>query len=315
MIRLLTGRTGSGKSYQAVSFILDALENNKKVFTNIAIDITDDNYVYIDELGVRKFLKYIEVTFEEVRNLDEKKALVNSSIYHEADFFIDEAHLVGFKQNSESIMNWLTIHRHFNQNITIITQITSNIHRNYLDMFHNHIDMIPPNKRLSKSSMGFKEYDSVKGERLRTNYFKPKLDIFELYSSGQVETGINQTVYKLAGLAVGMIAIVFVLNYFSSAYLDKFDKYDDVNQTFASAVIDNPYGKEKAVEVSEDANITLVQNDVVWCDTKDGCYIDGVKYSWDSFIFSYLPKHNLVSQQIVLSKNKWRLIRYAFKRN
>lgn len=318
MIRLLTGRTGSGKSFKAVSLILESLESDRKVFTNIKIDIDNPNYHYIDELGVRAFLTYIEKTFEDVLNLDEKKAEVNSTEYFEADFFIDEAHLVGFKKLSDSILNWLTIHRHFHQNITVITQIASNIHRNYLDLFHNHIDMIPPNKRLSKSSMGYKEFDSYKGDRLRTHYFKPNLEIFELYNSGNMEVGVNQVVYKLVALVGGFIIIGFVLWSLSSSYFDKLHKYDDFNGSIEDmAKIDGVKNKKGQTIVSEndDSNITVPTTFDVWCDTKDGCYIDGVSYTWQSFIFSYLPKQKVVSQQIVLSKKDWKLIRYSFKQN
>lgn len=313
MIRLLTGKTGSGKSFKAVSLILESLENNRNVYTNIKIDYDHENYHYIDELGVRAFLTYIEKTFEDVLNLDEKKAEVNATEYFESDFFIDEAHLVGFKKSTDSILNWLTIHRHFNQNITVITQIPSNVHRNYLDLFHNHIEMIPPNKRLSKSSMGFKEYDSFNGDRLRTHYFKPNLEIFELYNSGNVETGVNQVVYKLGMLLGGFVLIGLVLYSLSSDYFDKLHKYDDFNGSLPTVNINGFVPAGQINNILSDKNITIVKTFNVWCDTVDGCYIDGKHYSYTEFLFYYLKNKVIENKQIVLSDKDWRMEKYTFR--
>lgn len=211
MLILLTGRTGSGKSYQAISLILDSINNDRKVFTNILMSVQNKNYVYRNELAIRDFLAYIDETFTDVASLPDKEEEMRQTDYYNADFFLDEAHLLGFKKKIDSIQNWMTIHRHFNQNIYIITQIKQNIHRDYHFMFHEHIDMIPQNKRLSKGSIGYRRYDSVGGERLETKYFTPNSQIFELYHSGAVETGQNKDVIKLALYLAGLAVLLYFL--------------------------------------------------------------------------------------------------------
>ena len=312
MLTLLTGKTGSGKSYHAVSCIMDSLLDDRKVFTNIKISVKDPNYVYLDELGIRDFLLYIETTFKEVKNLEDKKNEVKSTIYFESDFFIDEAHLVGFRDKKEAVLNWLTLQRHFNQNIHIITQVPTNVHRDYLTMFHSHIDMIPPNKRLSKTSMGLREYDAYKGDRLRTTYFKPELELFELYNSGNVEVGVNQVIFKLYGLGVGALILGVILYYSSSSFLGKYS--DDENKTMISAakVVADKHSLTEDLDLKIDINITRSYN-TAWCETDLGCYYDGVQYSYSQFAMRVLPKFLHFESQTVLSRKDWKMIKYTLK--
>lgn len=302
MLTLLTGKTGSGKSYYAVEEIFKTLENNRKVFTNIKISYEDENYHYMDELSVKKFIEYIETTFHDVENLDDKKEEVKQTIYFDADFYIDEAHLVGFRSKTEAILNWMTLQRHFNQNIIIITQVPTNIHRDYLTMFHNHINMIPQNKRISKSSLGLREYDSYKGERLRTTYFKPKTDIFELYSSGKAETGVNADIFKLYALGGGLLILGIVAYFIISNFFDQEIPINDNNNTKVIA--------KKKIETE----IETISEEAVMCTTDKGCYYNARHYGHNEFILFILSKRKGFSTQ-VLAKNSsgWKMIKYQMQ--
>lgn len=317
MLKLLTGKTGSGKSYYAVSEIIDSLDQGKNVYTNIKLSLTYSNYHYLDELGIKKFLNYIGDTFKEVDNLEEKKLEVKNTAYFNSDFYIDEAHLVGFRDKKEAVLNWLTIHRHFNQNIIVITQVPSNVHRDYLQMFHSHIDMIPQNKRLSKSSMGLREYDAYKGDRIRTTYFKPKKDLFELYNSGNIETGVNQDIAKLYMVLIGLIGIVIMLYFTASGFLDQ-KSLKSLNDNNNISVSVNSSVNSKKI-VNNDLNNTEVLLDntsvyfSVWCSTYSGCHFDGMQYSYDDFKMYVLTKYKSVKVKMMarLSKNNENIIRYT----
>ena len=325
MIRLLTGKTGSGKSYHAVSLILDSLNNDRRVFTNIKINVEYDNYVYLDELAVKHFLSYIGDTFANVENLDDKKDELKNTDYFDSDFFIDEAHLIGFRDKKESILNWLTIHRHFNQNVTVITQVPSNVHRDYLMLFHSHIDMIPPNKRLSKNSMGYKEYDSYKGERLNTKYFKPDLGIFEIYNSGNIEQGVSQNVYKLGALLVGMLFLSVFAYWSASSFFDKnvslpSKNIIDSNSTNIISNLDNNLIATKNISNSKNNNIdnntSEIDSHSVICSNIDGCYYNATLYTPSKFRMFVLSKSENYKQSLIAVIHKKdkseRLTKYTF---
>lgn len=306
MIRLLTGKTGAGKSYFGVALIFEALNNNKRVYTNIKLNIELDNYIYLDELGIKKYLEFVGTTFANVDNLEDKKIELQNTEYFESDFFIDEAHLVGFRDKKEAVLNWLTIHRHFNQNITVITQVPSNIHRDYLMLFHSHIDMIPPNKRLSKNSMGFKEYDAYKGDRIKTKYFKPIPEIFSSYNSGNIEKGINKDVFKLVSLAVGMVVLSFIAYNSISSFYDK-DK-------FANRVPEHLRTAEQkstltSVSSSVDSNVTIEDKNAshgvaVVCSDYTGCYYGAMNYTLTQFKSFVLPKFKSATSETMAVVNK-----------
>jgi len=317
-LRLLTGKTGSGKSYEAVSLIVDILDTGKKVFTNIKLDIDYDNYIYLDELAIKNFLSYIGDTFSNVENLEDKKNELQITEYFNADFFIDEAHLVGFRDKKEAVLNWLTIHRHFNQNITVITQIASNVHRDYLQLFHTHIDMIAPNKRLSKNSMGFREYDSYKGDRLRTKYFKPRPEIFSIYNSGNVEQGINQDVFKLAFLVLGLVGLSFGAWWSTSSFFDnRINISPDLNKTSSFSPLENmkEVGVKKTLLVKDINSSSVIKEDSVICSNLNGCYYGAIKYTSNSFRMFVLSKRKYTKTLIAVfhsDNKKERLTKYSF---
>ena len=308
MLTLLTGKTGSGKSYKSVEEIIAALDKDRKVYTNIKVNYEDENYIYLDELAVKQFLFFIEKTFKEVTNLEAKKEEIRNPIYFESDFFIDEAHLVGFRDKKESILNWLTLHRHFNQNVTVITQIPSNIHRDYLALFHSHLDMLPPNKRISKGTMGVRQFDAYKGDRLGTKYFKPKPELFEIYNSGNVETGINQEVFKLMAVLGGISALVILVWFSSTSFFDSVSTPKDF--------VENENNKTKTI-VSQNGSIENNETNVTipkysfFCDTKEGCYIDGKKYSLSEFLMVHMQKFKEIRQQVVLSNDDYQMIKFT----
>ena len=303
---MLTGKTGSGKSYHSVSMIMEALETGRKVYTNIFINIDFPNYIYIDELGVRDFLSFIGDTFKDVSSLEDKKDEMRNTEYFDSDFYIDEAHLVGFREKKEAVLNWLTIHRHFNQNVFVITQIPSNVHRDYLNLFHSHIDMIPPNKRLSKSSMGFKEYDSYKGDRIKTKYFKPKTELFELYNSGNIEQAVNKNVYKLGALVVGMLFLFYFAIGSPSDFVHSFG--------YASNDKNHTVSKREVKQLPVNHNQTDINSSFVpsvksftyslMCATDTGCYYEGHTYSLKQFLLFVLPRFPHHKKTLILSSTK-----------
>ena len=220
MITLITGKTGSGKTYYLVSKLLELVNmQDKKVYSNVEISINSPYYVYLDELGVRNYVDFIRQNFTNVDNIEEKKSFMATTDYFNSIFIIDEVHMVGFSRRDDAILNWLSIHRHFYQDVFLCTQTLMNVHKAYILLVHSHIDLIASNRRIIKNSMGYKEYDGVSGDRIRTKYFKPQSEIFELYNSGNVEQSQNPIFVKaFIAIVVIPLALYFVFHYILSKY-------------------------------------------------------------------------------------------------
>lgn len=153
----------------------------------------------MDELAMRTFITYIRNTFDSVDNLDEKKLELKNSIYFGACFYIDEAQLIGFGSKDSALVNWLTLQRHFNQDIHMITQQKGFIHRDYLPLVHHYRDMM---KSIVPNTFGYKDYDGVGGEKLTTKFYTPSKLIFDIYETGKAEHSTNPMVYKLLGIVL-----------------------------------------------------------------------------------------------------------------
>ncbi len=324
-LTLLTGKTGAGKTSKAVELVLDALNSGRLVYTNIEIYIDHPKLIYFDELAIKNFIRYIDLTFGDVSNLELKKKEVNESQYHDCDFFIDEAHLVGFAKKSEPIANWLSIHRHFFQNITAITQSAKRLHSDYLELFHTHIDMIPPNKRLVKGTLGYRVYDSYKGDRLSTRYYVPKADIFELYPSGNSEFGFNQDVLKLLGLLVGLFILLYIAYSSLSSVLNRTAHVANTTQktavstTVSDKKIDSNVSNVVIDSNVSDSNLTDVNNSNIihprfslMCSSSTGCYYNARHYSFNDFI-NYLVSSKIeFDMQTILKSKKEDILQIQF---
>jgi len=228
MLYLVTGKTGSGKTYFLVSKILQFLQDEKDsrpIFTNIKLSLEHPRYRYLTELQVREFGLYLRETFAVVENLEQKKKEVQSSVWGNALFILDEAHLLGFQKKEEHLVNWLSLHRHFYQDIYLATQRLSNFHRDYLSFFHFHFDLVPSNRRILKDMMAYRLFDGVGGEKIETKYFRPEPEIFELYSSAKIEAQQSPIVRKAVFyFFVFVFLVLFVVYFFYSHFFLSFQK-------------------------------------------------------------------------------------------
>ena len=211
MISLITGKSGSGKSYKVISDILSILDN-RKVITNIEMNIEHPNYIYKNEGDLKDYILDISKLFEDVKDFPRLVNSLRDKEFFNVDFYIDECHLVGFRKKTEGLINWLSVRRHLNQSITLITQTLKKIDLSYIPDIHYHTEMIAQNKRINQSMIGWKKFDEVGGDKIETKYITPNKEIFEIYKSGKVESSPNVFVRKLFGL-VALLIFVLVLVY------------------------------------------------------------------------------------------------------
>ncbi len=259
MINLVTGKSGSGKSYKVVSSLMEVIDT-RKVITNLKLSISHPNYIYKTEGEIKEYILMISNLFEDVKDFPRLVETLKDREFYNADFYIDECHLVGFRKRIDGLINWLSVRRHLNQNIVLITQTLKKIHSDYIPDIHYHYQMIPQNKRVNQNMIGWYKYDEVGGDKIETKYISPNKEIFEIYETGKGESSLNKAVFKLFGV-VGLIVLALLFVYFSfiSGMSNTHDSFETMNNYI-------------------DTNGTVHKNKNDVNDTNDLSYVDCTMY-------------------------------------
>ena len=245
MLTLITGHTGSGKTYTAVKKLLEDLQKDRLIFTNIKLNLDAENLYFLadDELQ-QEFKKLAQIMRDNpIQEVAKEKLkqhkFANSAIY------VDEAHFLGFRNKDEYLNDFLTIHRHMGLDIYLITQTPTNVYKAHLELVHKHIQCLPPSSRVMPNILKRRIYEPYGSKDFETKHEKVQKEIFELYNAGKKETSINKTVIKLMlGLLAVLLILFFVYTKFSSVLFNK-----DVK-----VVADR--NKTKSVFISKDSNFT-----------------------------------------------------------
>lgn len=145
MINGLSGRPGSGKTYEAVvTHIIPALKQGRKIVTNIPLNIDwfinviglpcKDLIVQIDggfhNYGGKRFFSQAEhfLQYQDWRN-DQ-----GQGVY----FFVDECHLAMPKGGTDNqLKEYLSMHRHYGHDIMLLTQNFRKVDADVRDMVQN----------------------------------------------------------------------------------------------------------------------------------------------------------------------------------
>lgn len=254
MLTLITGKTGSGKSYKIISDILAVIET-RKVITNIHMNLTHENYIYKDESQIRDYIDEIAILFKEVKSLPLLIEDLKEKEFFGAFFVIDECHLVGFRKKLDPIINWLSVHRHINQDVYLVTQTLKKIDPTYYPDIHFHYDMIASNKRVNKDLIGWYKYDEIGGDKIQTKYIKPNKEIFEIYKTGQSEKSSNVFMVKLVLLVAFFFLMLMVMYYFFTRGMSFQDNVADTNQSTPVTSINKP------ILENQESNETIVKCD------------------------------------------------------
>lgn len=151
MINGLSGRPGSGKSYEAVvTHIIPALTKKRKVVTNIPLNIEwfcsvvgehcRDLIVQIEggfhNYGVKRYFSEAEhfLRYQDWRNED------NQGVF----FVVDECHLAMPRgsvkdgvSTQQELKEYLSMHRHYGHDVLLLSQNFRKVDRDVVDMIQN----------------------------------------------------------------------------------------------------------------------------------------------------------------------------------
>lgn len=157
MIHGISGKTGGGKSYEAVvrHIIPTVTEHKRKVVTNLPLNIEHFCAVYGDYC--RDLIEVVDGEFhnyggqrpfskkEHYLQFEDWKNEAGNRVY----FFIDECHLALPQSGTDKeVKQFFDMHRHYGFDIMLITQNFRKVDRDIRDLIANHY------RAIKKSMMG-----------------------------------------------------------------------------------------------------------------------------------------------------------------
>jgi hypothetical protein len=302
LITYLFGKPGSGKSYKAITLILEALKT-KPVFSNIELTRYVAGYKQLDKDLMKDWLSYIEdiyITAQEELTSEEDiyKKLRDKDIC-DCAIFIDEAHIYGFNDVKKKgfLMFFLSLQRHVNLDIYLITQTKKQLASVFHDLGDVVILAISATERLLPNVFEYRYFshvDNIKNpdDAFRNEKLISKQEIFEYYTSGENNTGDDGFRKKLKFLIAGILVVaLFVVYQFSNLMSAKkseksfssanasFDNYDNMPNASSSfkyieltCIVDICKNKENNFSLHIDDLKTLLKD-------TDSKYLRSVKNS------------------------------------
>lgn len=234
MLQFYTGIPGSGKSYAgifniAIYFAKD-LKDNKK-FKSFALSETKyktcltninelklDKFENVKELDFNKF-KIILTKLHNLYKLGQTDSQLEDAVQHE-DFFytlivLDECHNF-LNKDDEVLIWWLSYHRHFFQDIILITQDLPLVNKKYKSFTEFYFKAIPSSRKIFNTSMIYHQYSGFqmfKTQKVNVKRLPVIKDIFSLYGSGENNKQKSIIVYFLK-ISFIFLILLLVLGYF-----------------------------------------------------------------------------------------------------
>lgn len=318
MIQFVTGIPGSGKSYYGLFSIAinfnKTLQNNKK-FKKFQLSKTKYK-VALTNINEIKF-----ESFENVKplNFDEFKSIITElhnqyklgktdseleELVKDEDFFytlivLDECHNFMGKDD-EVLIWWLSYHRHFFQDIILITQDLPLVNKKYKAFSEFYYKAIPASRKLFNTQMIYQQYTAssmFKTQLALTKKLPILKEVFELYGSG--ENNKQKSLVKhflLLALLIFIIVltagVIYLKNFFGGGTVEK-DK------------IQSPQQSQKLISYSEKKTNNNSQNGdfyEMYCNFSY-CFINSNIYE-KKFVLELL-KNDYKAKMIAKSKYKF----------
>lgn len=190
--------------------------NNDEVANNLDFDLLVNNLEILRQLYLQK------VPDNELMQKADELRLSDSF------FVIDEAHNY-FDSKNNTLIWWLSYHRHLHQDIMLITQSLDLVYRKYLRFAEFYYRAVPSSLRIRGNVFTYNQYlkwQLFKNSKSGTIKVKFNPEVYKLYGSGANTQG-KKVIYKFILFAVFFI-IVSSLGFF--AYSSTKSK-DDSNTT------------------------------------------------------------------------------------
>jgi hypothetical protein len=203
MIRLYTGRPGTGKTLKAVSDLVAAIEASEK-----EPDIKKKRNFYADINGLK--IDGVLPSPEDWRDTPEGSTI----IYDEAQ--LREVFAASRGASKHQLVRDLTIHRHGNRDIWFITQMPRLLHNDVLDVTNEHIHLVRPYGANLASCYFWRQVEKTPDgrsakDRAENQYiFNYRKDLYKFYNSA-VEHTVKLKVPKKLFIILGALLVIIGL--------------------------------------------------------------------------------------------------------
>lgn len=328
MIQFCTGIPGSGKSYYgifniAINFAID-LKDNKK-FKSYALSKTKYKtcLTNINELKLEKFENVKELDFNKFKTiltklhnlykLGKTDSELEESVQDE-DFFysfivLDECHNY-LNKDDEVLVWWLSYHRHFFQDIILITQDLPLVNKKYKSFTEFYYKAIPSSRKIFNFSMVYYQYSGsqmFKTQKVNVKRLPVIKDIFTLYGSGENNKQKSIILYFLYISLFFLILLITIGYFYVSSKTQEPEKkpQTNINQTNINQV--QPI--QQATQQSNNPNDKLIQNTEIEDSTnlklfKFNCFKNFCYYKQNNKDTLEIPMSFLISITKDIDKSK-----------
>lgn len=215
MLRIVTGKPGSGKSYYAISRITSEhciydhiaaqYDLKPRIHLCLSLDGVRIDHVRFDDLVRQHGLA-------QVVNVDYWKPIAER--YDRIVLVIDEAQRY-FPSNARDLPNsvfyFFEYHRHLGIDLYLLTQHASSLHRRVLNICEQYIEAAPPSLRGLGKLFRYRTVDVTTGAVISRSVLKADPRVFRAYQSAAHAQGLKppkSALAKYIGVAAALFAFV-----------------------------------------------------------------------------------------------------------
>ncbi len=200
--------------------------------------VSDEEYQTYNPVLQKKYTKDKE-EYETQKKLNDKKESDEKSLKEDYDNYvkskgvyakymdsliiIDECHLYFEDRADETLIRFLSYHRHFNIDIDLVTQNKNLINKKYLSFIETMYVAYPASKRFFSKSFRYRKYASYQeyhANIMGTTSLKLTEKIFSLYSSGS--NVISKSIFSKLLLPIILLSVgVFVAFFLITSSMEK----------------------------------------------------------------------------------------------
>ena len=301
MTDLINGAPGTGKTYFIVKRIYDLCKQKEKIYKHIYTNINGFNYDLANEYaGVPDFVRpfsfaeleiHIKNEYANFQSMKGKKSdfdydelCLEAGIYApfiDSLIVIDECHLYFDTTVNDSLIRFLSYHRHFKMDIALITQGKTLINAKYLNFLDCMYKAMPASKRLMSSRFRYKRYSS------HQEYEKNLIETISIPLDEKVSRLYNSGSNKLSKSAIKKFLFPVFAVALASFLFYKFmiaDSYNKPATTIETQTQQETLINQNDINKNDKTLISTPQNTSYYSVTclRKNCFFKGIDYSFSS---------------------------------